>query len=79
MEIFVAYDWNPFQSCSLPLPVKIIPVNGKFNGFKLDHLTKFYGKTAVFTPKLQGFFNFVKCFDRFLKNCNLAVKPAIFS
>jgi hypothetical protein len=53
MEIFVAYDWNPFQSCSLPLPVKIIPVNGKFNGFKLDHLTKFYGKTAVFTLKLQ--------------------------
>jgi hypothetical protein len=37
----------------------MLPVTGKFKGFKLDHFTRFYlklaGKTAVFTPKLQGF------------------------
>jgi hypothetical protein len=44
---------------SLPLPVKILPVTGKYKGFKLDHFTRFYlklaGKMPVFTPKLQGF------------------------
>jgi hypothetical protein len=42
------------------LPVKMLPVTGKFKGLKLDHFTRFYlklaGKTAFFSPKLQGFF-----------------------
>jgi hypothetical protein len=50
----------------------MLPVTGKFRGFKLDHFTRFYlklaGKTAVFSPKLHGFFKSVKCFDSlFLK------------
>jgi hypothetical protein len=39
---------------SLPLPVKMLPVTGKFQGFKIDPFTSFYlklaGKTAVFGP-----------------------------
>jgi hypothetical protein len=46
---------------SLPLPVKMLPVTGKFKCFKLDHFTIFYLKLArksvIFTPKLQVFFN----------------------
>jgi hypothetical protein len=38
----------------------MLPVTSKFRGFKLDHFTRFYlklaGKTAVFSPKLHGFF-----------------------
>jgi hypothetical protein len=42
---------------SLPLPVKMLPVFGKFKGLKIDSFTSFYlklaGKTAVFSPLLQ--------------------------
>jgi hypothetical protein len=41
-------------------------VTGKFRGFKLDHFTRFYlklaGKTAVFSPKLHGFFKISQMF-----------------
>jgi hypothetical protein len=50
----------------------MFPVTGKFKGLKLDDFTRFYlklaGKTAVFTPKLQGF----------IYPSNLALKTAIF-
>jgi hypothetical protein len=42
---------------TVALPVKMLPVTGKFKGFKLDPFASFYlklaMKTAVFSPKLQ--------------------------
>jgi hypothetical protein len=56
----------------------MLPVTGKFKGFELDHFKRFYlklaGKTAVFTPKLQIFFNPSNVLTDFFKNCNLAAK-----
>jgi hypothetical protein len=53
----------------------MLPVTGKFKGFKLAPFTSFYlklaGKTAVFSPKLQ-------VLTDLKKNSNLAVKTAIF-
>jgi hypothetical protein len=61
----------------------MLPVTGKFKGFKIDHFTRFYmkkaAKTAVFTPKLQFIFLIRQnvLTDSF-KNCNVAGKTAIF-
>jgi hypothetical protein len=35
---------NPKCDFFLSLPVKMLPVTGKFKGFKLDHFTRFYLK-----------------------------------
>jgi hypothetical protein len=60
----------------------MLPVTGKFRGFKLDHFTRFYlklaVKKAVFSPKLHVFLNQSNVLTEFFKNCNLAVKTAIF-
>jgi hypothetical protein len=41
---------------SLPLPVKMLPVTGKFKGFRLDLFTRFYLKLAGKTAEsVKGF------------------------
>jgi hypothetical protein len=57
---------------TVALPVKMLPVTGKFKGFKLDHLTRFYLKLAGKTAES------VKGFDRFFLKLQFSSKNRHF-